>query len=346
MQIQKQRFNRAVYLFLAVAASITLFSQSAWATLTVFETYTGNYGLSTDGFGSTTNSGTISADVPVGATVVAAYLYSATYGGSSTPSPLGTVTLNGTAVTFNTTYVNPIPPSLPNWFNTGRSDVTSIVAPVVNGGPGGIYNFTVTESEDTTDGEALVVVYSLPSLPTATVAILDGGASLTGDTTTINFSNPLNPSDPGFFAEIRIGDSFSCCGQTSTITVNGTQLTDVAGNNDDGADGFEANGNLITVGGIGDPTTPNAPGYGDDHERYNLVPFVNNGDTTITVNTVNPSNDDNIFLLTFYGSGAAGVNAPPPVEEPPTNSVPEPNSILLIGIGMTAFWFLKRKAAA
>lgn len=344
MQIQKQLFNRVGYLFLAVAVSIILSTSSAWAALTVFQTYTGNYGLSTDGFGSTTNTGTISADVPVGATVVAAYLYSATYGGSSTPSPLGTVTLNGTAVTFDTTYVNPIPPSFPNFFNTGRSDVTSIVAPVINGGPGGIYNFTVTESEGNTDGEALVVVYSLPSLPTATVAILDGGASLTGDTTSINFATPLDPSDPAFFAEMRIGDSFSCCSQTSTITVNGTQLTTNAGNNDDSADPSLSNGNLITVGGIGDPLSPTNPAYDADHERYNLVPFVNAGDTTITVNTVNPSNDDNIFFAGFYVRGAAGFNEPPPVE-PPSASVPEPSSMLLIGSGLSAFWFFRRKMA-
>lgn len=341
MQIQKY-LNRAGYLFLAVALSMTLFAQSAWAALTVFQTYTGNYDVSTDGFGSTSNSGTISADVPVGATVVAAYLYSATYGGISTPSPLGTVTLNGTAVTFDTNYVNPIPPSLPNWFNTGRSDVTSIVAPIINSGPGGIYNFTITESEDTTDGEALVVVYSLSSLPTATITVLDGGASLAGDTTTINFADPLNPSDPGFFAEMRIGNSFSCCDQTSTITVNGTQITVNAGNNDDSADGSEANGNLITVGGIGDPFSPMNPSYGDDHERYNLVPLINVGDTSIVINTVNPSNDDNIFLLVGRFSGVAGVNEPPPTQ---TEEVPEPTSMMLIGSGLTGFWLLRRKKA-
>ncbi len=340
MQIQKQLFNRAGYLFLAAAVSIILSTSSAWAALTVFQTYTGNYGLSTDGFGSTTNTGTISADVPVGATVVAAYLYSATYGDSA----LGTVTLNGNAVTFTSNYINPIPSVSPTFFNTGRSDVTSIVAPIINGGPGGIYNFTVTESLDATDGEALVVVYSLPSLPTATVAILDGGAALGGDTTSINFATPLDPSDPAFFAEMRIGDSFSCCDQTSTITVNGTQLTTNAGNNDDSADPSLSNGNLITVGGIGDPLSPTNPSYDADHERYNLVPFVNAGDTTITVNTVNPSNDDNIFLAAFYVSGAAGFNQPPPVE-PPSASVPEPSSMLLIGSGLSAFWFFRRKMA-
>jgi len=328
---------RSVLFTLFVLLTV-LTAQSAFASLTVFQTYTGSYGVSSDGFGSTTNSGTISADVPLGATVVSAYLYSATFGGIETPPSLGTVTLNGDTVTFNTNYVNSIPPSLPDYFNTGRGDVTSIIAPVINGGPGGIYNFNVTESESSTDGEALVVVYSLPSLPTSTIAILDGGASLTGDTTTMSFATPLNPSDPGFMATMAIGDSFSCCGQASTITVNGNLLTQNAGNNDDSADASAANGNLITVGGIGDPFSPINPSYGDDHEFYNLVPFVNNGDTTITVNTVNPSNDDNIFLALFDVSGSATVCDTPDC----ASNVPEPGLFLLFGSGLLALWLSGR----
>ena len=49
----------------------------AMAALTVFHTWTGNVALSTNGWGNATApNGAISADVPLGATVLAAYLYS------------------------------------------------------------------------------------------------------------------------------------------------------------------------------------------------------------------------------------------------------------------------------
>jgi hypothetical protein len=127
-----------------------------------------------------------------------------------------------------------------------------------------------------------------------------------------------------------IGDNFSCCGQRSTITVNGTTITENAGNNDDGL-GFAANGQLITVGGFDDPFSALLPSYADDHERYNLVPFITDGDTTITVDTFNGSQNDNIFLALFHVFGRAGINEPPPDEN---GVIPEPSTMLLLGSGL------------
>ena len=289
------------------------------------EALVGSYGLSTDGFGDTDNDGTISAFVPLGATVERAYLYSAT-NGTSANTTLGTVTLGGTAVTFFDQWTNDILPFLPNFFLTGISDVTSIVKPTIDAGAGGTYNFSVTESLDATDGEALVVIYSLASLPTATVAILDGTQALAGDSFTANFASPLDPAEAGFFAEMRLGISFSAEPQSSNVTVNGTLISANAGSNDDG---FVANGALMTVGGNDDPFSTPLPTYANDHERYTLVPNIALGDTSITVDTVNPSNDDNIFLAAFYLSGIAGINEPPP-----QNGVPEPGTLLLLGSGL------------
>jgi MYXO-CTERM domain-containing protein len=67
----------------------------------------------------------------------------------------------------------------------------------------------------------------------------------------------------------------------------------------------------------------------NDHERYNLAPYITSGDTTISINTLNPSNDDNIFLETFDVSGAAAINAPPP-------SVAEPASLGVLAAGLLA----------
>ena len=306
-------------------------SFNASAALTSFQTFVGNVGYSSDGFGSLSQTGTISASVPVGSTVLGAYLYTGFSGGGA---GIGG-TLNGSSVSYG--------PLVPNGtaccsIGSARADVTSIIKPLIDGGLGGIYNFTVTETSSGQDGEALVVVYSNPALPVATFAILDGFASVTGDTTSINFATPLNPLDPGFFAEMFLGINFSCCSQKSTVTVNGVTITLNAGNNDDGL-GSAANGQLITVGGFDDPYSSLLPSYENDHEKYNLLGQINNGDTSITVNTSNASQDDNIFLAGFFVRGEAGVNAPPPRGNP----VPEPGILGLLGLGSLSIIYLRRR---
>jgi len=307
----------------------------AHASLTEFITFVGNVGYSSDGFGSVTQSGTISASVPAGATVLGAYLYSGYNAFSGAPTPAGT-TLNGNAVAFG--------PNVNNsdgccGIGSARADVTGIVKPIIDGGGGGIYNFNVVEGSGGQDGEALVVVYSLPGLPVATVGILDGFAATLGDTASINFADPLHPGNAGFFAEMIIGDNFSCCtSQRSTITVNGITITENAGNFDDGLQ--LANGSLITVGGFDDPFSPFLPSYAADHERYNLVPYIVDGNTTITVRTFNTSRDDNIFLALFHVFGRAGINEPPP---PTDGVVPEPSSMLLLGSGLLGMAGFGRK---
>ena len=288
---------------------------TSWASLTVFQTYTGNVAMSSDGFGSLSDSGVITASVPAGATVVAAYLYSSTFFTAATP----TVTLDGTTVTFGPRVANTTACCDLASF---RADVTSIVAPTIDGGGGGVYNFDIAEIGlgANTDGEALVVVYELASLPTATVGILDGFASVTGDSATLNFANPLDPNDPGFFAEMILGIGFSCCDQRSTVTVNGTLMTENAGNFDDG-DAL-ANGSLITVGSF-DNLGPANPSYADDTEGYDLSSFISAGDTSITIRTANASQDDNIFLAGFYVTGEATIS-----------TAPEPGIMALMGLGL------------
>ena len=316
---------------LAMGAACVISAGHATAALTPFQTFVGNVGYSSDGFGSTSQTGTISASVPAGSTVLGAYLYTGFFGGGS---GIGG-TLNGSTVSYG-----PVVPNSTACCDIGsaRADVTSIIKPIIDGGAGGIYNFTVTESSSGQDGEALIVVYSNPSLPVATFGLLDGFASVTGDTTSINFATPLNPTDPGFFAEMFLGINFSCCNQKSTVTVNGVTITLNAGNNDDGL-GSISNGQLITVGGFDDPYSTLLPSYENDHEKYNLVGQINNGDTSITVRTSNASADDNIFVAGFYVSGEAGVNAPPP-----NNPIPEPGILGLMGIGSLGILYLRRRS--
>lgn len=312
------------------AACLILVAASAHASLTPFQTYTGNVGYSSDGLGTLSSSGVISASVPVGSTVLGAYLYSSGIPGATASTFSGT--LGGSAVTYSLLGVNPVA-----GLQAARADVTSIVAPIINGGAGGIYNFTVTEGNTgAQDGEALVVVYSNPALGIATFAILDGFSSSAGDSTSVNFAAPLNTAAPGFFAQMFIGDGYSAGGQSSTISVNGTTITTNAGNFDDG---LGTNGALITVGGYDDPFSSLLPSYADDHERYNLAAYnvIANGSTTINIRTVNPSNDDNIFLAGFYVSGIAAIN------QPPTTGVPEPETLALAGLGLSALAVARRR---
>jgi hypothetical protein len=307
----------------------SLIAGNANAADTLFEQYVGNYGVATSGWGSITQSGTISTTVPIGSTVVAAYLYSSTFN-SSTPGG----TLGGTAVNYNVALgVNPTACCS---LQAYQANVTSIVAPIINGGPGGTYNFSITETNSNQDGEALVVVYTNPANPVQTVAILHGFASAAGDTATINFATPLNPSDPGFFAHMAIGDGFSCCNQKSEISVNGLLMTTAAGNNDDSADAFISDGNLITVGNINGPFTGGTPGlpqtnYLNDHEAYDLAPFITNGDTSISITTANASLNDNIFLIVFNTSGEANVVTP---------GIPEPSTWAMMILGFAGVGFM------
>ena len=319
---------------LAIAAAGALAPSGAFAADTLFQQYQGNYGVSTSGWGSVqTSDGTVSANVPVGSTVTAAYLYTSTWDFDAPFDPAGT-TFNGSAITLTPLGVNSSACcNLQGW----RADVTSLVAPTINGGPGGTYNFSLHEANTTQqDGEGLVVVYSNPLNPTQTVAILNGFASSTGDTTTVNFTEALDPSDPGFFAHMSIGDGFSCCDQMSTISVNGQEMTTAAGNNDSSVDPALANGNLITVGDINGPYTGGTPGspqtdYAADHEAYDLKPFISFGDTKIKIDTVNASQDDNIFLIVLNTSGIGDV-------------VPEPSTWAMMLIGFAGLGYAGHRA--
>lgn len=305
-------------------------SMPASASLSVFQTFVGNTDVSTAGCGSTTQNCNLTINIaPAGSTILGAYLYTSTF--SNSGAPVGN-TLDGNTVTYSTA----LGVILSNSLQAFRADVTSIVSSKVGAGSGA-FTFAMHETASNQDGEALVVVYRNAALTgTRTVAILDGFSAPTGDTATVNFSQPIDKTVAGFVAEMRLGIGFSfdgtgctTSGQTSQVTVNGTRITNNAGCNDKSIDASPANGNLFTMGADGDPFSPLLPTTAQDHERYDLTNQIVQGATSIKVDTLNQSNDDNIFLEVFKVTGSAGVNAPPP-----DGKVPEPGSLALFGLGL------------
>lgn len=343
--------NKTIVTLLVLVSSALVIPQVVRADLDPVGIWNGNVGLSIDGVGSNnTPVGSISASIPLGATIKAAYLYSA---GTPYPwysnSPItlaqynaSGITLAGNAVTFTELVGSsalPLRPDIGGWY-TARADVTSLVSTLASGG--GFFNWSVQEgtSNFRIDGEVLAIVYEHASLPTSSVVLLDGGMNTGGETTTVSFANPLgNVADPGFFADMSLGISFSTAGsQTSRVDINGTRLTTAAGGYNDGV---LTDGGLITVGGIGDssanPTNAFSSSEFDD-ELYSLKPFLNTGDTGFSMYSINPSNDDNIFFMGLH------ITAPISQVNDTPAKVPDPAaSALLVALGFGGLALLRRR---
>ena len=268
-------------------------------------TETGKISLSVDGLG-TTGSGTIQVEKPFGATVRSAYMAAAdVWGSSGAPLPNGAVQINGNNVNWDSHD--------PVNANSAWSDVTAIVKPIVDAAPAGIVDLDITETMYL-DGSIIAVILDDPSQTTDnTIVLLFGAQEIAGDTFAIGLAEPIDKSDPNLVLDMSLGISFGWqgTGQYSIVEVNSNRLTTSAGGQDDG---YSGNGGLLTVGGIGDsndnPANPYATPTGprSDDELYNLIPFVSDGDTSISVYTKNPSNDDNIFFASlFLGSTTAVV---------------------------------------
>jgi RHS repeat-associated protein len=267
-------------------------------------TFVGRAGVSTDGLG-TFSTGSIQAQIPAGSKVEYAFLHVAT---RTFDQPFRPTAIGFEDSSMAISWLDNVGDTLN--FETGRVDVTSIVANKVDS-RGGIYNFTVDElitgNAGFVEGTSLTVIYSNPSLPQRTIAILEGG--LTGanaQTNILSLGSPIDKTDPNFIAQMALGIQYSDGGQQfSTVDVNGRRLTSSAGGADDG---LRNNGVLVTVGGVGNsfanPINPSS-NFANDDELYDLTPLLNNGDTFIRLDTANPSNDDSIFLIALTLPGTA-----------------------------------------
>ncbi|RCV62723.1 Ig-like domain (group 1) [Methanophagales archaeon] len=273
-------------------------------------TETGLISLSIDGLGTFTSAGTIQVEKPAGATVRSAYMAAAdVWGSCGGPLPDGAVKINGNNVNWDSHD--------PVNANSAWSDVTAIVAPIVDAAPAGIVDLEIIETINL-DGSILAVIFDDPNQATEnTIVLLFGAQDVAGDTFAIGLAEPIDTSDPNLVLDMSLGISFgyqssSYYGQHSEVDVNGVRLTSSAGGQDDGS---ANNGALLTVGGVGDsnanPPDPYANGDSTspryDDELYNLIPFVSDGDTNIFVDTINPSNDDNIFFASLFLASTTAV---------------------------------------
>jgi hypothetical protein len=297
---------------------------TAQASLGVFYSEVGRLRLSTDASGSNTGFGTLHVNKPIGATVKDAFLFAASTGFTSYTPPNGEVTLNGHSVSWDpsNTIVNGI-----ESVNVA-ADVTSLVAPTIDAEPAGAVDLPITEANPyEMDGEILAVVFEDPAAPTNTVELMYGAQNTSGDHFAIGLSEATKPST-SLVMGLGVSYGYQPAGQYSTVDVNGTRLTSSAGGQDDCDEAesegipyeFCGNGTLITVGGVGDDTSnPSNPFAIDteclgpasepaprcDDELYNLKPFVGTGVTSVGIDTLNPSADDNIMFASLILGAAA-----------------------------------------
>jgi hypothetical protein len=278
-----------------------------------FYTAIGQVTLSTDGIGTNDVSGIVQADKPAGATVKKAFMFAASTGLSNFTPPDGEVTIDGAPVSWNPADTLASSISSVNV----AADVTALVGPKIDAAPAGRVDFTVAETDTSSmDGEILAVVFDNPSVANTTVTLLYGALATSGDHFALGLGAPLLPSSRVTMG-LGISYGFQPSGQYSQIDVNGQRLTTSAGGQDDGGND---NGSLITVGGLDDnPANPTDPFATDqspacvdiaprcDDELYDLKPFVGSTDTSIGVDTVNPSNDDNIFFASFVLSATSAI---------------------------------------
>jgi hypothetical protein len=299
----------------------------------------GQITLSLDGGGSLSASYTIDVDKPAGATVRGAHFAAASTGASSYQIPDGGMTLNGTPVNWDQS----LPSAINSWNHW--ADVTSIIAPIVNAAGAGIVPITVGETSTfSIDGSILAVIFDDPNASSTenSVILMFGAQDIAGDNFFVNLLDPVDdPTDPNLVIDMSLGISYGFqdfnTGQVSHVDVNGSRITSCAGGRDDGEGG---NGALITVGGLGDlndnpvdPFETNCTPNEIDDELYDLVPFMSTGDNQIVVNTINPSNDDNIFFAGFFLNLAGTVVIDPNV--PPVATILTPADGDMFGLGQS-----------
>lgn len=270
---------------------------------------TGRLYVSLDGLGTGSGTGNIQVEKPsAGAKVVGAYLSIGQRGLlSSAPTNL---TLNAQTVAFTHDTVGALGGK--NYL----ADVTSLVKSTIDAASAGILDLAVDEgtANNSIEGTSLLVIFDDPESVWGSLIFMFGSSDTTGDNFEVSFPALESNELSGHWMSLGISYGFQNgdLQQASTLTLTTSSvaspatLSQIAGGADD-ASGTATNGNLITVGGIGD-SIENNPGtsttyvspHRTDDELYGLEDYLSAGDTSITLNSRNPSNDDDIFQAVLF----------------------------------------------
>lgn len=242
----------------------------------------------------------------------------------------GDVSLAGEPVIWDRAVFNGVG-GRPQFFHNVFADVTEIIAPIIDATPASITEIPVVEIDTfSINGTVLIVIFDDPNQTTDnSIILLFGDQATGGENFVVNLANPIDQSVTKLDMGLGIGHSFQGLQGTpmvNHIDVNGVRLTSSAGGEDDGVG---EDGGLITVGGVGDTNDNPDPQtrslrFRTDDELYNLLPFVSPGDQQISVFSLNPTDDDNIFFAYFVTSVPSAIL---PVVTPPG-----PRKVVLPGV--------------
>lgn len=299
------RILKHCYLLLALLA-LTFLSVSVQATpIARYARFTGNYNYVVTGgsLRAEPNSGNECAvgssssqalsGIPVGSSIVAAYLY---WGGSGSTTDTS-VTLNTSTVTASRTFTSTMSDGTGRVFFGGFADVTNRISG--NGtisfsgltvDTGGQYCSTAT----VVAGWSLVVVYGSSSEPLRAINIFDGldtffgsalslipdgfripSSGINGKMTAITWDgDPGNSGSSGVFSE--------------SLTFNGNTLDDGIVPADSSPAVQQFDGTISNFGGGVDTS------YGVDVDTYNVSAYLSAGQTTATTNY--SAGADRVFL--------------------------------------------------
>lgn len=231
--------------------------------------------------GGTYDTGNITINKPIAATLIKAYVLSA---GRGSGSAVSDVRVNGTLVTLGNTETSS------NGVLNKWGDVTSEIGTMLEALPTGASTISLSEvTPGDNEGTALFVVWESPNLVNGVIS-LKFSSTRTSDGAVIIVPVPaINSAQPDFVVKAGMAISFSTGtgDQISTITVNDSLLTEEAGGFDDG---LLANGQLWTIGDDEDA-------YSIASEKYDITNFVTDGDTVINFTSTSAHTADYIGAI-------------------------------------------------
>lgn len=236
---------------------------------------------------TTSSSNTLTAAIPIGATIDKAYLYWA----HSAALPDTQVTFEGTTVNAN--YVYTTSAGSGRLFYGGVSDVTSIVNGVTNPSTN-VFDFTdltidtsstYCDSATVLGGWSLLIFYTDLSLPAATINLYQGFHGESNSASSYSLS--------GFYAIGSTGSKTTVLSWEGDQTLSNNELLSVTtglGTNTLSGDG-DNNGtttinpfNSTIFDNTISPNVNITTSYGVDLDTYDVSPYIQPGESSVTTN--------------------------------------------------------------